>query len=295
MIESIDPFPWFLNKDVEIKVSGRAANMHIRSSEWSDIWRPLLSRIHDFMRQFSDRLVIGIAGPPAAGKTYFAAQLEWLASKGFLPGARGRAVPMDGFHLPQEILTSRRIRFEDGTSITLAQCKGIPATFDAQSLREHLMLAHDHSAQLDWPDYDRTTHRVVPQAIRIKKSDNIVIVEGNYLFLDVHPYDRMPDFFDLRIYVDCPAPAIISGLVNRHTTGGKTLEEAKDWVRRVDLPNARLIERTRDAAHLIVRRDQERAIAELCWQTPKASSDSAVGAAAVSSPPTTVQATSESA
>jgi hypothetical protein len=283
MIESIDPFPWFLNKDVEIKVSGRVANMHIRSSEWSDIWRPLLARVHDYMLQFPERLVIGIAGPPAAGKTYFAAQLEWLAAKGFLPGARGRAVPMDGFHLPQEVLTSRRIRFEDGTSISMAECKGIPATFDAQSLREHLMLANDNSAQLDWPDYDRTTHRVVPQAIRIKKSDNLVIVEGNYLFLDVPPYERMPEFFQLRIYVDCPAPAIISGLVNRHMAGGKSLEEAKDWVRRVDLPNARLIERTRDAAHLVVKRDQERVIAELSWQTPKLASDSAVGAVVVES------------
>jgi|GEM_PF-2097016 pantothenate kinase len=282
MIEAIDPFPWFLNKEVEIKVSGRVATMNIRSSEWSDIWRPMLGRIHDFMQQSPQRLVIGIAGPPAAGKTFFAAQLAWLASKGFLPGARGPAVPMDGFHLPQEILASRRIKFEDGSCISMAECKGIPATFDAKLLREYLMLSHDNSAELDWPDYDRTTHRVVPHAIRIKKSDNIVLVEGNYLFLDVPPYDRMPDFFDLRIYVDCPAPAIISGLVHRHMTGGKTLEEAKDWVRRVDLPNARLIERTRCAAHLWIKRDQERVIAELIWQTPKSPSDSAAGMIAAS-------------
>ncbi len=283
MIEAIDPFPWFLNKEVEIKVSGRAATMHIRSSEWSDIWRPMLGRIHDFMQQSPQRMVIGIAGPPAAGKTYFAAQLEWLASKGFLPGARARAVPMDGFHLPQEILASRRIKFEDGSCISMSECKGIPATFDVRSLREHLLLAHDNTAELDWPDYDRTTHRVVPRAIRIKKSDNVVIVEGNYLFLDVPPYDRMPEFFDLRIYVDCPAPVIISGLVHRHMTGGKTLEQAKDWVRRVDLPNARLIEYTRCAAHLWVKRDQERVIADLVWQTPQSPSDSAAGILATAS------------
>ena len=291
MTDAIDPFPWFLNKEVEIKVSGRVTNMHIRSSEWSDIWRPLLSRIHDYMLQFPERLVIGIAGPPAAGKTYFAAQLEWLADKGFLPGARGRAVPMDGFHLPQDVLLSRRIRFEDGTCINMGECRGIPATFDVQSLREHLMLAHDNSAPLDWPDYDRTTHRVVPQAIGIKKSDNLVIVEGNYLFLDVPPYERMPEFFDLRIYVDCPAPVIISGLVNRHMIGGKSLDEAKDLVRRVDLPNARLIEHTRDAAHLLVKRDQERIIAELSWQTPKLGSDGNEGGVAANSPTSLVQPT----
>jgi pantothenate kinase len=277
MIEVIDPFPWFLNKDVEINVSGLATNMHIRSSEWIDIWRPMLGRIHDYMQQSPERLVIGIAGPPAAGKTFFAAQLEWLASKGFLPRARGSAVPMDGFHLPDEALTRRRIKFADGSCVSMTECKGIPATFDARLLREYLMLSHDNSTELDWPDYDRTTHRVVPRAIRIKKSDNIVLVEGNYLFLDVPPYDRMPEFFDLRIYVDCPAPAIISGLVQRHMAGGQTLEQSKDWVRRVDLPNARLIELTRCAAHLWVKRDQKRVIAELVWQTPKSPSDSAAG------------------
>ncbi len=266
MTNAIDPFPWFINKDIEIKVSGRPVNMHIRSSEWSDSWRPLLSRIHDCMLQYPQRMVVGVAGPPAAGKSYFAAQLEWLANKGFVPQSRVKAAPMDGFHLSQDTLMRQKINFRDGTTLTLAQCKGIPETFDVAALRDHLMLLRDTSTELDWPDYDRTVHRVLPRAIKIKKSDNLIIVEGNYLFLDVAPYENFPGFFDLRIYVDCPAPAIISGLVNRHMAGGKTLEESKDWVRRVDLPNARLIERTRTAADLIVKRDQERYIAEIVWQ-----------------------------
>ena len=59
----------------------------------------LLDRLEALRRQHSRRVVVGVAGPPGAGKTTLV--VDVLAGAAARPGLAGRVghVPMDGFHL----------------------------------------------------------------------------------------------------------------------------------------------------------------------------------------------------
>ena len=67
------------------------------------------------------RFLLGITGPPAAGKTCLAETLAALITE---RRGRGFAVvaPMDGFHLSNAVLDARGLR----------AVKGAPQTFDAE-------------------------------------------------------------------------------------------------------------------------------------------------------------------
>ena len=61
-----------------------------------------------------DRVIVGIAGPPAAGKSTISASLEAALADSVV-------VPMDGFHLDNQELDA----------LSLRDRKGAPDTFDA--------------------------------------------------------------------------------------------------------------------------------------------------------------------
>ncbi len=65
------------------------------------------------------RAILGITGPPAAGKSTLAERLRDEL------GAAAAYVPLDGFHLAHELLTERG----------LVDRKGAPDTFDAAGVR----------------------------------------------------------------------------------------------------------------------------------------------------------------
>ncbi len=262
----IDPFPWFLNKDVTLHFGGRDTVMHIRASEWNDYWRPLLTRLMERQTLHKKRLMVAVVGPPGSGKSFFAAQVAWMADKGFIPGSNAIALPMDGFHYPGHVLNQKTLLLRNGERIPMKNCKGAPETIDVEALHATLERIRLGNEKLVWPDYDRKLHDVVPNGIRISSTHNLILVEGNYLLVKVPPYKGISDIFDLRIYVEAPGPTIVTNLMNRHIEGGKTVEQAKDWVRRIDLPNARLVEGTRSSADVVVRRDRSDLLSAVTWQ-----------------------------
>jgi len=76
----------------------------------------------------------------------------------------------------------------------------------------------------------------------------------------------LPSLFHLRIYVDAPAPRIIANLMDRHIRGGRSIDSAKEWVKRIDLPNARTVESTKSTADVIIERDTDDDIAAITWR-----------------------------
>jgi len=267
-LDQIDPYPWFLNKPLNLNVNDQPVSTRLTATQWADYWRPLLARLLQlWLAAQPRRLIVAIAGPPGSGKSVFAEQLHWLAYRGTMhKDVRSEALPMDGFHYPNAYLESHFRKLPDGSQIPLAWVKGQPDTIDVANLKRHLKLLAARPEHMDWPGYSRYSHDIVPDKYRIHASANMVFVEGNYLLVDKGQFTGLPALFDLRIYVDSPAPKILANLMERHITGGKSIEQAKDWVKRIDLPNARIAESTRTKADVIIERNHQDDISAVIWR-----------------------------
>ena len=267
-LDRIDPYPWFLNKALELKVNDHDVHARITSTEWTDVWRPFLARLHDlWAANPGKRFIIGVGGPPGSGKSVFAEELHYMIDKGVLTrDAHSVALPMDGFHFPNAYLQQHKRKLPDGSEIPLMQVKGQPDTIDVARFRKHIQSLIERPEFVPWPGYSRVLHDVVPDAIKVHKSANVVIIEGNYVLVNRGIFTGIPEMFDLRVYIDAPAGHIIASLVDRHIHGGKTKEEAKDWVKRIDLPNARIAESSKMNADVVLERDADNRVVNMTWK-----------------------------
>src|SRR5579862_7806861 len=80
----IDAYPHFLNRPIDLVVDERPLTTRITAAEWMDCWRPVLQKIMALHLQRRKRILIGIGGPPGAGKSVFAAQLHWIICRNVL-------------------------------------------------------------------------------------------------------------------------------------------------------------------------------------------------------------------
>ena len=194
------------------------------------------------------RFMLGITGPPGAGKSTLALALTAAAAKGRGPGFAVIA-PLDGFHLSNETLDSLGFR----------SVKGAPQTFDAAAFVASLRRLRDEpGVALLWPDFDRAAEQTVPGAISIGPQARLVITEGNYLLLEQPPWREVRALLDRVWYVDAPVDILRRRLIERQLAGGRSEEDAIRHVDESDLRNAELVARTRPLADLAVQADSSR-------------------------------------
>lgn len=185
-----------------------------------------------------ERKILGIAGPPGAGKsTLCEALLQELGDIAVLVG-------MDGFHIAnRELLRlGRRDR------------KGAPDTFDVDGYVSLLgRLRHQTDGIIYAPLFDRAIEESVGSSIPIHASTPLVITEGNYLLHDGADWGQVRTLLDQAWYLDVDHGVREARLIARRQSYGESLSDAIKWVRTVDQANAAIIEPTRSRADLIVR------------------------------------------
>lgn len=199
----------------------------------------LSARARDLARR-PGRALLGITGAPGSGKSTLARDLaELLRADGVIVAL----VPMDGFHLPQAELVRRELR----------DAMGRIDTFDAEGYHALLRRLRDETdRRVTAPDFDRTVEEPVPDSIRVEPDVRLVLTEGNYLLDDEPPWPDVRATLDEVWFVETDDASRVERLLARHVAYGKTEEEARRWMARVDEPNARRITATRFRADLVV-------------------------------------------
>jgi pantothenate kinase len=175
------------------------------------------------------RRLLGVVGPPGAGKSTLAALMAQALGK------RAQAVPMDGYHLAQVELAR----------LGRAQRKGAPDTFDATGYAALLRrLRQQRASEIVYaPDFRREIEEPVAGALPVFAHTPLVITEGNYLLLDDDPaWLPVADLLDEVWYLQVDANLRLERLTTRHVQFGRTPEQAIAWIAQTDEPNARRIE-----------------------------------------------------
>src|SRR5690606_6090836 len=129
------------------------------------------------------RLLAGLAGIPAGGKSTFTAALAHVAGRVLGPD-RFITIGMDGWHLPNAILDRRWTTDEHGHRVPLRRRKGGPQSFGVLAMTAALRQLREARRTVRLPVYDRRLHDPVPDGITVGQEVDIILIEGNYLFCE---------------------------------------------------------------------------------------------------------------
>lgn len=190
---------------------------------------PAVRRVVTSLTHGPGRRIVGLVGPPAAGKSTMAGQLAALFN-----GAIA-CVPMDGFHLAQYELER----------LGRTQRKGAPDTFDALGYRDLLMRIRrgfDYQETVYAPDFDRALEEPIAARIAIDPTTPLIMTEGNYLLLEDEPWPQIAAQLDEIWFLDIDTSIREAWLMARHKYFGRSEAEARAWIAATDRPNAERIE-----------------------------------------------------
>ncbi len=181
-----------------------------------------------------ERRLLGITGPPGAGKSTLAEEV--------VAALDGQAVlvGMDGFHLAGAELER----------LGRADRKGAVDTFDAAGYVA--LLARLRAAGPDVvyaPEFRREIEEPIACAVPVAPEVGLVVTEGNYLLV----WDGVRALLDEVWYVEHDEEERVARLVERHERFGKPRELAESWVSRSDQRNAEVVAATRERADVLVR------------------------------------------
>ncbi len=185
------------------------------------------------------RFMVGIAGPPGAGKSTVSAALrDVLIAK----GETAIVVPMDGFHFDDTVLNKRGHRPR----------KGAPFTFDVYGFEVLLKRIKAREPDIAIPVFDRTMELSRAAADIVTDEAKFILVEGNYLLLQTEPWDRLKPLFDFTLFINVAEAELERRLMSRIVAHGHDEAYAKNWIASNDMLNIREVRAKSVVADLVI-------------------------------------------
>ncbi|KAI3829724.1 hypothetical protein L1987_03852 [Smallanthus sonchifolius] len=201
--------------------------------------------------------IVGLAGPPGAGKTTIASEVAkrvnklWPQKASSLdsqtePPEIAIVLPMDGFHLYRHQLDSMENPKE------AHKRRGAPWTFDPDLFLKCLKTLREQGSVYA-PSFDHGVGDPIEDDIFVNVQHKVVIVEGNYLLLDEGSWKEISSILDEKWFVDADIDVAMERVLKRHISTGNTPEIAKQRIEYNDRPNAELVFKSKKNADLIIK------------------------------------------
>jgi pantothenate kinase len=159
------------------------------------------------------RIIVGIAGFPASGKTTIAQDLSMRLNSAYKNISA--YIPMDGFHFSAEKLNA----------IGLDTIKGNTCTYDVKAYESKLQefkrsLGHTFFA----PDYVRAQHDVFENVIEIHGDTRVLITEGIYVGYPDEGWSEISKLLDILVYLDETVERCADRIVARNLQASRSIE-----------------------------------------------------------------------
>ena len=221
--------------EYSVNINGLEIKAYYSEKSINEILIPLLKDLSDLYKEKGSRVLVMLAAPPGAGKSTLASFLEYLA-KDIIPEIKVQAIGMDGFHRRQEYLLSHSVEI-DGRNIQMVKIKGAPITFDLEKFKDKIKELKTNDV-CKWPIYDRMAHNPIEDALNV--DGDIVILEGNYLLLDMDGWRDLKDNADYTICLSADEKLLRERLIERKMMTGVDRENTVKFVDFSDMANVRL-------------------------------------------------------
>lgn len=221
--------------EYNININGIDVSASYSDESVNSIFIPLLRRLTAMQKESGRRILVFLAAPPGTGKSTLCSFLGHLAetTDGVAPVS---VIGMDGFHRFQEYLLTHDAEI-DGKTVKMVEIKGNPTTFDVPKLEAKIREVVA-GGKVKWPQYDRMLHDPVEDAIEV--TGDIVLLEGNYLLLDLPEWDGLRKYADYAICISANEDDLRPRLIDRKAASGTPREKAAAFVESSDLRNARI-------------------------------------------------------
>ena len=218
-------------KEYLFKVNGFEMTAIYNEDTIQKVFLPLLKQLQQLQKEKKERIIVFMAAPPAVGKTTLCEFLEYL-SKQDQELTDIQALGLDGFHYHSDYINSHDA-IVLGEKVPMKQVKGCPETYDTEKLRQKL--ERIKTEDILWPVYDRNLHDVVEDQIKV--TQDIILIEGNWLLLKEEPWKTMQQYADYKILILAEEEMLKERLISRKEKGGLSREEAVAWYQNSDSKN----------------------------------------------------------